>query len=85
MEDVTQSETLLLENLTPESDGCDQVKKQLNDVEDSWKKLERDIKEKIESVCAVLSIFTLNKEKYCKLCKRFDCSYIMYLAISAKS
>ena len=40
----------LLEDLKPESEGAEQVKKQIEDFKNCWKKLEKDIVEKIEKV-----------------------------------
>jgi hypothetical protein len=40
----------LLQDLQPESEGHQQVKKQVEDFENCWRKLEKDIEDKIEKV-----------------------------------
>ena len=40
----------LLENLTPESNGSESVKKQMEDFQQCWQKLDDDVKESIEKV-----------------------------------
>ena len=40
----------LLQDLQPESKGHEQVKKQIEDFENCWRKLEKDIEDKIEKV-----------------------------------
>ena len=49
----------LIQNLQPESKGAEQVKKEVEDFETCWKKLEQDAKESVEKVRRCLMVIWL--------------------------
>lgn len=46
----------MLEDLKPESEGAKEVNKEIEDFENCWRKLEKDVKNKIEKVRLLLCV-----------------------------